>query len=154
LFQAARPILLNGIDDVIGRSDLADRALFLYNPSPTVGDAWRGNFGVSLRSRDRASWDRCSTPPRTVCATWQAFTSKRQAFDARRLTSVNSSIPLLPRARRGFFKNACSSGRTSPAAPTAFSASRAVQLLRRLRSSTEISRVEYRGDKNERANRT
>src|SRR5262245_18831770 len=29
LFQAARPILLNGIDDVIGRSDLADRALFL-----------------------------------------------------------------------------------------------------------------------------
>jgi len=27
LFQAARPILLNGIDDVIGRSDLADRAL-------------------------------------------------------------------------------------------------------------------------------
>jgi hypothetical protein len=29
LFQAARPILLNGIDDVIGRSDLADRAFFL-----------------------------------------------------------------------------------------------------------------------------
>src|SRR5262245_4949386 len=29
LFQAVRPILLNGIDDVIGRSDLADRALFL-----------------------------------------------------------------------------------------------------------------------------
>jgi len=28
LFQAARPIILNGIDDVIGRSDLADRALF------------------------------------------------------------------------------------------------------------------------------
>src|SRR5262249_19578295 len=32
LFQAARPILLNGIDDVIGRSDLADRALFLTLP--------------------------------------------------------------------------------------------------------------------------
>jgi hypothetical protein len=30
--QAARPILLNGIDDVIGRSDLADRALFLTLP--------------------------------------------------------------------------------------------------------------------------
>src|SRR5919204_3063143 len=29
LFQAARPILLNGIEDVIGRSDLADRAIFL-----------------------------------------------------------------------------------------------------------------------------
>jgi hypothetical protein len=32
LFQAARPILLNGIEDVIGRSDLADRALFLTLP--------------------------------------------------------------------------------------------------------------------------
>jgi hypothetical protein len=29
LFQAARPTLLNGIDDVIGRPDLADRAIFL-----------------------------------------------------------------------------------------------------------------------------
>jgi hypothetical protein len=29
LFQAARPILLNGIEDVISRPDLADRALFL-----------------------------------------------------------------------------------------------------------------------------
>jgi hypothetical protein len=32
LFQAARPILLNGIEDVIGRSDLADRTLFLNLP--------------------------------------------------------------------------------------------------------------------------
>src|SRR5262249_38717561 len=29
LFNAARPALLNGIEDVIGRSDLADRAIFL-----------------------------------------------------------------------------------------------------------------------------
>jgi hypothetical protein len=29
LFQAARPILLNGIEDVISRPDLADRAMFL-----------------------------------------------------------------------------------------------------------------------------
>ncbi len=29
LFKAARPILLNGIEDVIGRPDLADRAIFL-----------------------------------------------------------------------------------------------------------------------------
>jgi hypothetical protein len=32
LFQAARPILLNGIDDVISRPDLADRAIFLTLP--------------------------------------------------------------------------------------------------------------------------
>ena len=36
LFQAARPILLNGIEDMIGRSDLADRALFLTLP-PIAG---------------------------------------------------------------------------------------------------------------------
>jgi hypothetical protein len=29
LFQASRPILLNGIEDVIRRPDLADRAIFL-----------------------------------------------------------------------------------------------------------------------------
>ena len=29
LFKAARPILLNGIEDIIGRSDLADRAILL-----------------------------------------------------------------------------------------------------------------------------
>jgi hypothetical protein len=35
LFQAARPILLNGIEDVISRPDLADRALFLTLPPIT-----------------------------------------------------------------------------------------------------------------------
>jgi hypothetical protein len=29
LFKAARPTLLNGIEDISGRSDLADRAIFL-----------------------------------------------------------------------------------------------------------------------------
>jgi hypothetical protein len=33
LFQAARPILLNGIEDVISRPDLADRAIFLSLPA-------------------------------------------------------------------------------------------------------------------------
>ena len=32
LFQAARPIILNGIEDVIARPDLADRAIFLTLP--------------------------------------------------------------------------------------------------------------------------
>jgi hypothetical protein len=35
LFQAARPILLNGIEDVIRRPDLADRAIFLTLPAIT-----------------------------------------------------------------------------------------------------------------------
>src|SRR5258707_8932678 len=29
LFEAARPILLNGIEEVVGRPDLGDRAIFL-----------------------------------------------------------------------------------------------------------------------------
>ena len=36
LFQAARPILLNGIEDVVSRADLADRAIFL-----TLYQRWR-----------------------------------------------------------------------------------------------------------------
>jgi hypothetical protein len=32
LFQAARPVLLNGIEDVVSRPDLADRAIFLTLP--------------------------------------------------------------------------------------------------------------------------
>jgi hypothetical protein len=37
LFQAGRPILLNGIEDVIRRSDLADRAIFLTLPPIAEG---------------------------------------------------------------------------------------------------------------------
>jgi hypothetical protein len=39
LFQAARPILLNGIEDVVDRPDLADRAIFLR--LPPIGNARR-----------------------------------------------------------------------------------------------------------------
>ena len=37
LFQAARPIILNGIEDVISRPDLADRAIFLSLPCVPEG---------------------------------------------------------------------------------------------------------------------
>src|SRR6516165_10596883 len=39
LFKAARPIALNGIEDVIGRADLADRAIFLM--LAPIGEARR-----------------------------------------------------------------------------------------------------------------
>ena len=39
LFQAARPILLNGIEDVVYRPDLADRTIFLT--LPPIGDTQR-----------------------------------------------------------------------------------------------------------------
>src|SRR6266478_4426299 len=39
LFESTRPILLNGIEDVVSRPDLGDRAIFLTLPS--IGDAQR-----------------------------------------------------------------------------------------------------------------
>jgi hypothetical protein len=47
LFEASRPILLNGIEDVISRPDLGDRAIFLtLAPIPETdrrpeGELWR-----------------------------------------------------------------------------------------------------------------
>jgi hypothetical protein len=46
LFQAARPILLNGIEDVISRPDLADRAILLTLPS----------IGERRRRSERQIW--------------------------------------------------------------------------------------------------
>jgi len=47
LFKAARPTLLNGIEDVIGRPDLADRAIFLTLNS--IGEALRRAEGELWR---------------------------------------------------------------------------------------------------------
>ena len=49
LFQAARPILLNGIEDVIRRADLADRAIFLNLAA--IGEDQKGtrNLGAAER---------------------------------------------------------------------------------------------------------
>jgi hypothetical protein len=46
VFRAARPILLNGIEDVISRPDLADRAIFLTLP-PTAGRKSSADYGAS-----------------------------------------------------------------------------------------------------------
>jgi hypothetical protein len=62
LFQAARPSLLNGIENVISRTDLADRGIFLtLAPIGEQQRTLRPSFGGSSRSRDRASWARCLT---------------------------------------------------------------------------------------------
>ena len=53
LFQAARPILLNGIEDVISRPDLGDRAIFL-----TLGANWRG--ATASRGRTLARVRNCT----------------------------------------------------------------------------------------------
>ena len=61
LFEAARPIILNGIEDVVSRPDLADRALFLTLPSLSEAqrrpekELWQ-EFELTVR----ASWGHCS----------------------------------------------------------------------------------------------
>ena len=84
LFEAARPILLNGIEEVVSRPDLGDRAIFLTLAPDCRGEpALRGR--TLARVRDRAAphsrrparrggaWaarDRqCS--PRCSCRAWQ-----------------------------------------------------------------------------------
>jgi hypothetical protein len=60
LFKAARPTLLNGIEDVIGRPDLADRAIFLT--LGTIDDEHRRSETELWREsnlRGRGSWARC-----------------------------------------------------------------------------------------------
>ena len=52
LFQAARPTVLNGIEDVIGRADLADRAIFL-SLGP-IGEEQRRSEAELCREFERA----------------------------------------------------------------------------------------------------
>jgi hypothetical protein len=52
LFDAARPIILNGIEDIITRPDLADRAIFLTLPS-NIGSAATVGEGALARVRPR-----------------------------------------------------------------------------------------------------
>jgi hypothetical protein len=66
LFEAARPMLLNGIEDVIGRPDLADRAIVLTLPSISDHNGVpRPSSGPISRLRDQGSWEPCSMSWRT-----------------------------------------------------------------------------------------
>jgi hypothetical protein len=65
LFQAARPTLINGIEDVISRPDLADRAIFLT--MPLIAEKER-------RPRADAASDLGRPPP--PCRTWPESNSR------------------------------------------------------------------------------
>jgi hypothetical protein len=52
LFEAARPTFLNGIEEVISRPDLGDRAIFLtWRPLARRNDVLRASCGASSKSR-------------------------------------------------------------------------------------------------------
>ena len=68
LFQAARPIILNGIEDVIARPDLADRAIFLTLPH--LSEECRRSkkrFGTISRPHNHTPSGHCWTPQTTAC---------------------------------------------------------------------------------------
>jgi hypothetical protein len=56
LFEAARPILLNGIEDVISRPDLGDRTIFLTLSllARPAGPRWGASRRVAAHGRFRA----------------------------------------------------------------------------------------------------
>ena len=67
LFAAARPIILNGIEEVITRPDLADRAILRRSHRlPNGNAAPRRRFGGSSSSPDRTSLARSSMRPRVA----------------------------------------------------------------------------------------
>jgi hypothetical protein len=75
LFEAARPILLNGIEDVIGRADLSDRAIFL-NLAPIAEDERRSEAEL-----------------------WREFERKQQHILGALLDAVAYGLRGLPRVR-------------------------------------------------------
>jgi hypothetical protein len=122
LFQAARPAILNGIEDVITRQDLADRAIFLSMGSlpdqrrrpevelwhrfelarPRILGALLDAVAQGLRMRDRIQF---AGLPRmadfakwaTACETefWSAGTF-RMAYDANRRWAVEDAVEADP----------------------------------------------------------
>ena len=122
LFQAARPTILNGIEDVVTREDLADRAIFLTMGSlrdeqrrpetelwqqfelarPRILGALLDAVAHGLRMRDRMQFVRL---PRmadfakwaTACETafWPPSTF-RKAYDANRRRAVEDAVEADP----------------------------------------------------------
>jgi hypothetical protein len=91
LFDATRPVILNGIEDIVTRPDLADRA---WTRSLRSGAARKQNSGRRSRPSARVSWACCSMPwsrastacPRLAfrsCRAWR--TSRCGRRPARRL---------------------------------------------------------------------
>jgi hypothetical protein len=73
LFKVVHPILLNGMEDVVRRPDLGDRA------SSDLGANWRRRPEAELWREFEiarpACWAPCSTRWSTACVPWAAFSS-------------------------------------------------------------------------------
>jgi hypothetical protein len=75
LFDATRPVILNGIEDIVNRPDLADRALFLtLEPIP----------------------EECRRPEQDL---WRAFEAERPCILGALLDAVTNGLAMLPQTR-------------------------------------------------------
>ena len=79
LFQASRPLLVNGIEDVISRADLADRGIFLT--LAPIGEQQRRSEAELWREFDLAR-------PRILGALLDAAVRGLQTLPDIRLTSL------------------------------------------------------------------
>src|SRR5262245_17523629 len=79
LFQAARPLLVNGIEDIVSRADLADRGIFLMLPSIR---------GQHRRSESELWCEFESVRPRILGALLEAAVRGLQTLPDVRLTSL------------------------------------------------------------------
>lgn len=74
LFDAARPVILNGIEDMVTRPDLADRAPWSRSRKRRAVSS--ESFGPPSKRSARGLSVRCWTPSRTGCACCPAHGSR------------------------------------------------------------------------------
>jgi hypothetical protein len=101
LFDAARPVILNGIGDVVTRPDLADRSIFL-TPEPIPEERRRPEQELlaAFEAERRASWARCLMLWRRgwKCSrrpSWKRCRAWLTSLHGRRRASLRSGQPEL-----------------------------------------------------------
>src|SRR5262245_1396230 len=118
LFQAARPLLVNGIEDVISRADLADRGIFLT--LAPIGERQRRSEAEDRKSVVRPSLAECGVnwicegrhrPP--GASSWAAPPVRLGAGERPGRESQVGRSERAPAADSSLFFT-CSSGRESP----------------------------------------
>jgi hypothetical protein len=106
LFDAARPVILNGIEDVITRPDLAERALFLTLPSISEAqrrpekDLWREYELARPRLLGALHCECCLTCTSIGCRGWQISPNGRRHAKAPSGPPAHSPVAMLETAGR------------------------------------------------------
>jgi hypothetical protein len=107
LFDAARPVILNGIEDIVTRPDLADRSVFLtLEPIPRNAAARNRNCGQHSKpnapassaccsTRSRRAWPSCRAPSSKNCRAWRISPCGRRPAKPRSGRKARSGRPIV-----------------------------------------------------------